>query len=219
MIQIFVLALAWQLVAHGPSQGPVHISGISQPLYFGGTAPVKFTNSAKSFLIEAPANTDMYRAADHSYAICNAPFLYFILKEDFVLSAKLTVHFKQKWDAGAMVLESDTLHYIKFGFERDYTLKNRVVSVATQPYSDDCNSMELNSSVIFYRMAKNGDMILLYESADGRSWFLVRELNFPAKGSLKLGFIAQSPAGKGCSVTFSDISYNTRKITDPYNPQ
>jgi hypothetical protein len=34
--------------------------------------------------------------------------------------------------------------------------------------------------------------------------------------SIKLGFMAQSPTGKNCKVTFSNITYSTKKIKDPY---
>ena len=190
---------------------------IPRTLSFGAYPPKSYTHSGGSIIITSPGHTDMYRAADHSYSIFNAPFLSFVPDPDFVLSAKITVQFRQKWDAGALLLATDSLHYIKFGFEKDYTLKNRVVSVVTDPYSDDCNSIGLGSMDVYYCMAKTGDMVLLYESPDGKSWYLVRELNFPMHGRVRLGFVAQSPVGEGCTVTFSQIRYDTKKVTDPYH--
>jgi hypothetical protein len=36
------------------------------------------------------------------------------------------------------------------------------------------------------------------------------------KPGFQVGFLAQSPTGKGNSVTFSNISYKAEKIKDPY---
>lgn len=206
------------LVVSGQIPKNITIKNIPYPLSFGKNLPAGFTNSGDKFSITAKGSTDMYRAADNSYMYYNAPRLAFTPDANFILTVKISLKFSQKWDAGGIVLEADSLHYIKFAFEKDYTLKNRVVSVVTKSFSDDCNSMEVNDNQIYYKMAKNGDMILLYESFNGRKWYLVRELNFATRTKLKLGFLAQSPVGKGSTVSFSEIAYSTKKITDPYNP-
>jgi len=196
----------------------ISLHSIPFPLSFGRFQPLHFKNSGISFTLTAKGHTDLYRAADNSYQVDNAPRLSFTPDADFVLSARISLVFSDKWDAGGIVLESDSLHYIKFAFEKDYTLHNRVVSVVTSPFSDDCNSMEINKDEVYFQMAKSGNMILLYESSDGKQWYLVRELHFTVTGKPKLGFLAQSPVGQGASVTFSDIRYSTKRITDPYKP-
>jgi uncharacterized protein len=66
------------------------------------------------------------------------------------------------------------------------------------------------------KIAKAGNVITLYYSANKLNWLLIRHLQFDSTGPLKLGFLAQSPTGRRCQVTFSDIHYSTRKIADPY---
>ena len=124
--------------------------------------------------------------------------------------------FINKWDAGAIVLKSDSLNWVKFCFEKDYTGTKIVVSVVTKNISDDCNSVASASNLLFYKAAKADKVITLYYSNDGKSWFLVRHLQFDFPSPLKIGFLAQSPTGKNCKVTFSNITYNRKKISDPY---
>ena len=117
---------------------------------------------------------------------------------------------------GAIVLIEDSLNWIKFCFEKDYTGARRVVSVVTKDISDDCNSIETKSNKVFYKLAKADNVITLYASFDGKKWLLTRHLQFNNTKPLKVGFLAQSPTGEKCRVQFSDISYQAKKISDPY---
>ncbi|MFI5187793.1 MAG: DUF1349 domain-containing protein, partial [Chitinophagales bacterium] len=108
------------------------------------------------------------------------------------------------------------LNWIKFCFEKDYTGARRVVSVVTKNISDDCNSVEINSNKVFYKIAKADNVITLYYSLNGLKWMLIRHFQFDTSGDFYLGFLAQSPTGRQCQVSFSDISYTAKKIKDPY---
>jgi uncharacterized protein len=181
-------------------------------------------NKCNSFLIqknkltiEAGEKTDMFRDPNVTYNTDNAPKLLFKADENFILSASIEHSFVNKWDGGAIVIKSDSLNWIKFCFEKDYTGARRVVSVVTKNISDDCNSVEINSNKVFYKVAKAGNVITLYYSANGLKWFLVGHLQFDAKPSFTVGFLAQSPTGKKCTVKFSDIKYSNKKIIDPYS--
>ena len=65
-------------------------------------------------------------------------------------------------------------------------------------------------------MAKADNVITLYYSLEGKKWFLIRHLQFDTDKEFTLGFLAQSPMGKRCEVKFSSISYQAKKIKDPY---
>ena len=90
------------------------------------------------------------------------------------------------------------------------------MSVVTKNISDDCNSVEINTNRVFYKMAKADNVITLYYSANGIKWFLIRHLQFDTKPEFKVGFLAQSPTGTRCVVKFSNIKYQAKKIKDPY---
>jgi len=178
--------------------------------------PIDFKSGENSITITAGENTDMYRAPDFSWNIDNAPQLLFDADEDFVLTASIQHDFNNKWDAGALVIKGDSLNYVKYCFEKDYEGAKRVVSVVTQNVSDDCNSMAIESNKIFYRVTRAGNFIMLFYSENGDNWYLVRALRMDFKGKVKAGFLAQSPNGKMNTVTFGDIKYEVKKVTNPY---
>jgi regulation of enolase protein 1 (concanavalin A-like superfamily) len=193
----------------------VAIGGLPSKLFWENT-PVKFAQTQTSLTITAGAKTDMFRDPNVTYNTDNAPKLFFIAGDNFVLTAGIHHAFTSKWDGGAIVLKADSLNWIKFCFEKDYTGQHRVVSVVTNNISDDCNSAPITGDQVYYKIAKADNVITLYYSTDGAKWFLVRHLQFNAPGPLKLGFLAQSPTGNSATVTFSSIHYSTKKISDPY---
>ena len=178
--------------------------------------PVGYKINSENLFIEAGEKTDMFRDPNVTYNTDNAPRLSFTTDPDFVLTAKIHHDFISKWDGGALVLEADKMNWIKFCFEKDYTGMHRVVSVVTKDISDDCNSVAISGNEVFYKIAKAGNVITLYYSSDGKKWFLIRHLQFNTSRPIKLGFMAQSPTGKDCKVTFSNVTYSTKKIKDPY---
>jgi uncharacterized protein len=183
---------------------------------FWKNAPGRFSIQGDQLVIVAGGKTDMFRDPNVTYNTDNAPKLLFEGDEDFVLTTSVEHAFASKWDGGAILIWQDSLNWIKFCFEKDYTGANRVVSVVTKNISDDCNSVEMNSKKVYYKMAKAGNVVTLYCSADGMKWLLVRHLQFDAQKGFLVGFMAQSPTGDRCEVTFSNITYKTVKIKDPY---
>jgi regulation of enolase protein 1 (concanavalin A-like superfamily) len=197
------------------AQKPLKFSAIPYPLSWENK-PLSYTISATAIQIEAGEKTDMFRDPNVTYNTDNAPKLFFTPDQNFVLTAGIKHHFASKWDGGAIVLKADNLNWIKFCFEKDYTGQHRVVSVVTNNISDDCNSVAINGDKVFYKIAKADNVITLYYSTNNKKWFLIRHLQFNAKGPLHIGFMAQSPMGKNNKVTFTDITYSNRKIKDPY---
>lgn len=220
-IQLFItslLALIIVDVCNAQQSETVKISSIPIPLTWYNK-PIKYSATANSLTITAGEKTDMFRDPNVTYNNDNAPKLLFQPADNFVLTTSIQHSFLNKWDGGALVLIEDSLNWIKFCFEKDYTGAKRVVSVVTKDISDDCNSIEVSKNIIFYKLAKAENVITLYASKDGKKWLLVRHLQFNSKKPIKVGFLAQSPTGKKCQVTFSNISYQPKKITDPYSGQ
>jgi regulation of enolase protein 1 (concanavalin A-like superfamily) len=212
IIAVIVIAL----IASVASQAqPLKFSKIPHPLTWVNK-PVSYKINPESIFIQAGEKTDMFRDPNVTYNTDNAPRLSFTADPNFVLTAEVHHDFISKWDGGAIVLEADKMNWIKFCFEKDYTGMHRVVSVVTKDISDDCNSVAISGNQVFYKIAKADNVITLYYSADGKKWFLIRHLQFNTTKPIKLGFMAQSPTGKDCKVTFSNVTYSTKKIKDPY---
>lgn len=210
---IFFIVLQHQSIAQ--IKDSLKISSIPHSLTWDNT-PVKFNIQNNVLTIVAGPKTDMFRDPNVSYNTDNAPKLLFKADNDFVLSTSIEHSFLNKWDGGAIVIIQDSLNWIKFCFEKDYTGAKRVVSVVTKDISDDCNSVEIKSTRVFYKVAKADNVITLYYSIDNKKWFLIRHLQFNNTKDIEIGFLAQSPTGKQCEVKFSNISYQIKKIKDPY---
>jgi regulation of enolase protein 1 (concanavalin A-like superfamily) len=82
---------------------------------------------------------------------------------------------------------------IKFCFEKIIQSK-KVVSVVTKDISDDCNSVEIISNKVYYKMAKAENVITLYYSADNKNgcWYAIFNLTIQKTSKL---ILAQSPTG------------------------
>ena len=193
----------------------IRIAAIPYRLYWEN-APKSFAQKNNELRIVAGAKTDMFRDPNVTYNTDNAPKLLFTADENFILTASIEHSFDNKWDGGAIVIKQDSLNWIKFCFEKDYTGARRVVSVVTKNVSDDCNSVEITTNKVFYKIAKADNVVTLYYSTNGISWFLIRHLQFDTAKGFKAGFLAQSPTGDSCTVKFSNITYTAKKIKDPY---
>ncbi len=193
----------------------MEIKGIPKQLFWENK-PEIFSLKANVLTITAGEKTDMFRDPNVTYNTDNAPKLLFKPDANFVLLTSIEHTFANKWDGGALVLKSDSLNWIKFCFEKDYTGAKRVVSVVTKNISDDCNSVEISGEKVYYKIAKADNVITLYYSINGVKWFLIRHLQFDFKKDFEVGFLAQSPTGTKCEVKFSDIKYQAVKIKDPY---
>lgn len=186
--------------------------------------PMHFENKAENFKIinehqikiQAPAYTDLFISPDGGYATNKSPRLVFKPDSDFILSAKITPDFKTKWDAGDLMIYNDSTHFAKFCFEYDFKNQPRVVSVVCNDVADDCNSMAINSPSVYYRIigSTKGKTFALYFSEDGKNWFPIRGFKLDKTDNIRIGFSAQSPAGNGCSVDFSEINFQERKPND-----
>jgi uncharacterized protein len=196
----------------------VKITGIPRVLKWENS-PAEFKNDGTTFTIVASEKTDLFRDPNATYNTDNAPKVLFVPDSNFVLTAAITHSFSNKWDAGGIVLKADSANWVKFCFEKDYTGAKRIVTVVTRNISDDCNSMALTGNTAYFRMARAGKVITLYYSTDNSTWMLVRHFQFESTKPAKLGFIAQSPTGKSCAVTFSHVRYEARKIKDPYTAE
>lgn len=210
-----LMLLLFHFYAPAQRRDSLFISPIPFPLLLENP-PKKYSIHKDTIEITAGEKTDMFRDPNVTYNTDNAPKLMFVPDEDFVLTACIEHAFANKWDGGALVLRQDSLNWIKFCFEKDYKGAKRVVSVVTRNISDDCNSVAMANSKVYYKLAKAGNVITLYCSETGKNWLLVRHLQFEANRKVQVGFLAQSPTGSSCSVRFTQITYIAKKIADPY---
>ncbi len=137
--------------------------------------------------------------------------------ENFILSAKVSVDFGAMFDAGVLHIHYNQDHWAKLCFEYSPQGVSMVVSVVTRGVSDDCNSVEIGKSEIYLRVARTPKTIAFHYSHDGHTWHFVRYFTLGEWDAVRVGFSAQSPTGKGCSVLFSELSYRAGSLADNRN--
>lgn len=164
-----------------------------------------------SLSITAGAKTDWFVEPSGNAPVSNnAPAALFTPPdEQFLLSAKVTVHFASTFDAGVLLLyERDDL-WAKLCFEYAPQNQPMIVSVVTRGFSDDCNSTVIDKNTVYLRVARMGGAFGLHYSLDGMYWQMVRYFTLGKVENLRIGFEAQSPTGEGCTVIFSEITYRS----------
>jgi regulation of enolase protein 1 (concanavalin A-like superfamily) len=198
-------------------QAPASVPGLPGTLSWQNVpASWHFDNDNNVLTISAGAKTDWFVDPFDGAVANNAPILLFKPNSDYVLSAKVTMNFAAKWDAGALMLWGDDHHWAKLSFELSPDRAPTLVTVVTRGLSDDCNSKELKSDSVYLRIAKSVKTYVLYFSMDGREWQIIRTFSLDTEIPVRVGFEAQSPAGSGAVATFSAISYDPHRISNIY---
>jgi len=145
-----------------------------------------------------------------------APILLFTPGPDYVLSARVTVQFTTKWDAGALMLWGDDHHWAKLSYEFSPDQKPTLVTVVTRGLSDDCNSLSLAGDSVYLRMAKSGNTYVFYFATDGKNWQILRTFSLDTDLPIRAGFESQSPEGSGAVAKFSAITYDPHRVGNIY---
>jgi regulation of enolase protein 1 (concanavalin A-like superfamily) len=135
---------------------------------------------------------------------------------DFTLTAQVSVEFGSMYDAGVLLLHARERHWAKCCFEYSAQLVPSAVTVVTRGISDDCNSFEVDGRTLWLRITRVGAAWAFHASADGAWWRLLRyfSLTGDAADLVRVGFMAQSPAGEGCAATFDHIAFRAGAPTN-----
>ena len=134
--------------------------------------------------------------------------------EQFTLRAKVSVDFQSTFDAGVIFVFGTDNTWAKLCFEMSPQGKPMVVSVVTKGLSDDCNSLPIDGTTIYLRVARQGEAFAFHYSLDGRVWNLVRYFSLGTLTSLHMGLSSQAPTGKRCSASFAEVEYRAGALTD-----
>lgn len=126
---------------------------------------------------------------------------------DFTLAAQVSVEFTSMYDAGVLLLHAAERHWAKLCFEYSPQLTPTAVTVVTNQTSDDCNSFEVDGNVLWLRITRSGRAWAFHASADGSWWRLLRYFALGGPEPVRVGFLAQSPTGQGCTATFDHIAW------------
>jgi uncharacterized protein len=218
-----LIAAGGLMTLHAQS-GPVSLTAIPARLEWMNQPAAVQVRGGNELEITAGKSTDRFTSPNDGTVRSNSPWLLFEQTGDFALRAKVTVDFRSKWDAGALVLYIDDQHWAKLCFEYSTAGKPTIVSVVTRGLSDDANAFPVEGTTVWLQVARAGPSIFFYSSADGKSWHVIRNFTLGTPQSamspkLRVGFSSQSPAGEGCRSVFSSIRHIPARLKDVWSGQ
>ncbi|MGW4905329.1 DUF1349 domain-containing protein [Streptomyces sp. NPDC004270] len=172
----------------------------------------------EALVITAGPRTDLFLDPARKDPATGADLLRLVgdVRGDFQLTAHVEVDFKGTFDAGVLFIRAAEQTWAKLCFE--YTPQGRpsVVSVVTRGDSDDANADEVNGNRTWLRVSRMGRAFAFHASHDGEWWRLIRYFSFGSlsdSAALKVGFLAQSPFGAGCTAVFGNIGFRPETLT------
>ncbi len=139
---------------------------------------------------------------------------------DFTMSARVTVDFASTYDAGVLLIYAADRRWAKLCFELSPQGQPTAVTVVTRESSDDCNSFEVTGNTLWLRIARSGRAWAFHASTDGQWWRLLRYFALGdddtpgAPEPVRVGFLAQSPTGQGCTAVFDSITLRPAAPSD-----
>ncbi len=175
--------------------------------------PERWNAEGSSLELAAGARTDWFvDPSGKREPTLNGPAFVGDAAGDYILSARVGVHFGSMFDAGALMLYASDQLWAKLCFEFSPDGEPMVVSVVTRGASDDANGFVVDGDAVWLRIARMGPAFAFHASTDGREWKLVRHFTLGDDVEHAVGFEAQSPTGEGCDVTFDDIRFEARTL-------
>ncbi len=163
--------------------------------------------------ITSPGKSDWFIDPQGAVDVSNAPVLLFPASGPCLLSAQVAVDHVATYDAGVLMVYENPSMWAKFCLELSPQGRPTVVSVVTKGVSDDCNAFAV-SGPIYMRVAKLEQAYAFHVSKDGNQWDLIRYFKLEDSRNAQFGFEAQSPTGSGCTVSFRDIRFEARLLTE-----
>jgi uncharacterized protein len=134
---------------------------------------------------------------------------------DFQLRARVTVDFASKFDAGALLLWIDQRHWAKLCFEFSPAGEAMIVSVVGRDVADDANGFVVEGRTVWLRVSRIDRAYAYHASRDGTHWQMIRFFRLESgSATATVGFEAQSPTGKGCTVRFDAIAFSRDRLAE-----
>jgi regulation of enolase protein 1 (concanavalin A-like superfamily) len=144
----------------------------------------------------------------------NACLLYRQTTGDFTAATCVDVVLADFGDAAAITVRASATQWAKLCLERSPIGEISVVSVVTDPWSDDSNGELVASPECHLRLTRKGNVFGMHYSTDGRTWRFVRTFGLEMPDEVKVGIHAQAPFTPGCRVRFRSLTISPEPVAD-----
>lgn len=167
--------------------------------------------------IFAPSISDYFVNPTDGSVTTTAPFLYQEVTGDFVLKAKVAHDFIDTYDACVLLALEHEKMWAKACFEYSDLQTHSIVTVMTNGVSDDANGVTIDGEEVWLQLSRKEDIFAIHYSTDGKEYKMARLTHLPMAKTIKVGFVAQSPMGKGGVRYFRNISLEQKGLEDIRN--
>lgn len=178
---------------------------------------VQVSGDTKNLMIKAPEKTDFFIDPCSDYRTLNAPYYYTEVEGDFIFGCRVRPEFIDMLDAGCVIAYESDDRSIKMAFEKTGVERTAITTTVTDKTADDSIGERIQADEIYLQIIRKNDTWVLHYSLDGESWHVVRCFILGLSQKIKVGVMAQSPAGNGCSVLFKDIEVRDNIYRDIRN--
>jgi hypothetical protein len=187
----------------------VALSSVPFPLEAAGNPPLTAQVTGDILTVTSAPATDLFvdPAGDEGARPDAGRLTGLPDDRDFTLSARVSVQFRSVFDAGVLLLYLSERRWAKLCYEYSPQRHPMAVTVVTRPMSDDSNSFETDGGPLWLRITRSGRIWAFHASRDGSFWQLLRYFTLGETSGARVGFMAQSPTGEGCTATFDNIVY------------
>lgn len=144
----------------------------------------------------------------------NACLLYTEVTGDFTAVTHARAELVGFGDAAALTVRTAPAQWAKLCLERSPIGDISVVSVVTNPWSDDANNEVLPGPECALRITRHGDVFGMHYSLDGKGWRFVRTFGLAMPETVMVGVHAQAPFVGGCHATFSCFELSPQPVMD-----
>ena len=175
--------------------------------------PPEWRFEDEGLFIVPEAETDFfrpYRGAPKD----NACLLYKSVTGDFTAITRARAELVAFGDAAALTVRYGESQWAKLCLERSPIGDVSVVSVVTNPYSDDANNELLAEPECYLRITRKGDVFGMHFSLDGKVWRFVRTFGMALPDTIQVGIHAQAPFQGGCQVRFKGLALRSEAVKD-----
>lgn len=144
----------------------------------------------------------------------NCCLLYKETVGDFTAVTHVTADLVDFGDAAALTVRASETQWAKLCFERNPAGEVLVISVVTNPWSDDSNSEVVTSAACYLRLTRKGHVFGMHYSLDGATWRLVRAFALEVPPKVMVGIHAQAPFTPGCRAVFRSLTISPEPVVD-----
>jgi uncharacterized protein len=164
--------------------------------------------------VHVPGKTDYFQDPAGAIQKDDAPYLWLPFEGDFVAQAHVRPNWATVWDAAVVMVRHDETHWAKICYESTDIGTTAAVSVVTNGFSDDANGADLTAEHIWLQICRVGSTFGLHYALDGSSWKMVRVFRLELPSRVKVGLVAQCPAGSGVGIDLLSFSVESRTVKD-----